>query len=410
MQNDEVHSSDKKASHFQKYFQYALSIISSYKGNEPFHLFIKKYFSFNKKHGSRDRKIITALCYNYFRVGITVSNINFEENFLLSTFLCEIKPSPMLEYYKPGWNSLITQPLNDKLKLVEKEFDIQKIFPFGDELSNEINLQKFSISFLIQPKLFIRIRPEYINSVLAKIKKIGFYFERLGENCVAFSNNEKVNTILEIDKEAVIQDYNSQQVGDFIASYLPVRQAGIVHHTSNISIWDCCSGSGGKSILAYDILKNVQLTVTDIRKNILSNLKKRFAKASIKNYHSFVADISDLSSIKKIKERPDLIIADVPCSGSGTWARTPERLFFFNKNEIEKFASLQKKIIENIVPVLKKNGYLLYITCSVFKKENEENAFFIQQNLQLNLIEMKYLKGYEMQADTLFAALFKKFK
>ena len=67
-----------------------------------------------------------------------------------------------------------------------------------------------------------------------------------------------------------------------------------------------------------------------------------------------------------------------------------------------------KKIIENIViSHLRTGGILLYITCSVFKKENEENVAYILQNFQLNLLQMEYLKGYEIQADTLFVALFK---
>jgi len=60
------------------------------------------------------------------------------------------------------------------------------------------------------------------------------------------------------------------------------------------------------------------------------------------------------------------------------------------------------------LPHLKDNAHLLYITCSVFKKENEENVDFFKSAFELKLIGMQYLKGYEMQADTLFVALLKK--
>lgn len=103
---------------------------------------------------------------------------------------------------------------------------------------------------------------------------------------------------------------------------------------------------------------------------------------------------------------PHLIIADVPCSGSGTWARTPEQLTYFSEKRIAKYASLQKKIVKNAIVKLKAGGYFLYITCSVFKMENEENVDFIHEQLHLKLVESRYLKGYEIQADTLFAALF----
>ncbi len=102
------------------------------------------------------------------------------------------------------------------------------------------------------------------------------------------------------------------------------------------------------------------------------------------------------------------MIADVPCSGSGTWGRTPEQLNFFNAKKIDEYVLLQKKIVTNIVPYIRTNGYLLYITCSVFKKENEEVVSFVQENLQMELVEMNVIKGYDKKADTMFAALLKR--
>jgi 16S rRNA (cytosine967-C5)-methyltransferase len=386
--------------HFHRYLQYAASILLSYHGQEPFHLFLKKHFSSNKKHGSKDRKLITALCYNYFRLGYGVSiEADQNEKFLLATFLCEKNSSLFLEFFKPGWNTSISLLLRDKLEIVNKEFNTEKIFPFPDELSNEINFYQFNLSFLIQPKLFIRIRPGFEQIVINKIKSAHFLFEELGENCIAFHNNEKVSDVIKIDNEAVVQDFNSQRVGDLLTSY-------IVHRTSHISIWDCCAGSGGKSILAFDLFKNIHLTVSDRRKNILENLRLRFSKAGIAKYKLVAADLE--KSAVEIQDLFDIIIADIPCTGSGTWARTPEQLRFFKKNEIEKYALLQRKIIENALDHLKSNGHLLYITCSVFKKENEENVVFFQEKYKLNLLKVEYLRGYEMQADTLFVALFKK--
>ena len=68
----------------------------------------------------------------------------------------------------------------------------------------------------------------------------------------------------------------------------------------------------------------------------------------------------------------------------------------------------KKKIISNILPALKNNGYLLYITCSVFKQENEEVVEFIEQKLGLQKIKLQLIKGYSNRADTMFATLFKK--
>jgi len=386
--------------HFQRYLQYADAILSSYKGHEPFHIFIKKYFSLNKKHGSKDRKLITALCYNFFRVGFGVSiEADPNEKFLLSTFLCETNSSSLLQFFKPEWNSSFSLPLNEKLKIAGKRFSVENAFPFINELSNEINFHQFNISFLIQPKIFIRIRPGFQSIVINKVKQSGVSFTELGENCIAFANNEKVTDVIKADKNSVVQDYNSQKTLDLVK---PLA----ADSNGELAMWDCCAGSGGKSILAFDLFKKISLTVSDRRKNILENLRMRFSAAGIKEYKLISADL-EKSSVD-MPESFDLILADVPCTGSGTWARTPERLHFFKESEIEQYALLQRKIIDNALPYLKTNGHLLYITCSVFKKENEENVAFFKEKYKMNLIKSEYLKGYEMQADTLFVALFTK--
>ena len=401
MKNGEA-SSYNNGTHVHRYLNYAKSILNEYNGAEPFHLYLKKYFSANKKHGSKDRKQITSLCYDYFRVGFGVSSeISIDEKLLLATFLVEKKPSVFLGKLGPHWNDQIDLDISSKIEMVKEKFSIEKIFPCREEVSNQINIEDFCLSFLIQPKLFIRIRPGYRNIVFDKLKSAQISFEKITQNALAFSNNQKVSDIITKDREAVIQDYNSQQTLNLLTSHMK-------DEISDISLWDCCAASGGKSILAFDLYKNIELTVSDTRKNILENLKKRFTKAGIKNYQSFVSDLSISLPQRSILEKQDVIIADVPCSGSGTWARTPEQLHFFSEKKIKEYATLQQKIVSHAIEFLKANGYLLYITCSVFKKENEENVDFIQRNLNLQLIKSQYLEGYEMEADTLFVALFKK--
>ncbi|THU32077.1 hypothetical protein FAM09_28030 [Niastella caeni] len=174
-----------------------------------------------------------------------------------------------------------------------------------------------------------------------------------------------------------------------------------------LKLWDACAASGGKSILAYDIFKHIDLTVSDVRKSILSNLEKRFAAAGIKQYNSFIGDIS--TSTSEIQHATfDIIITDVPCTGSGTWSRTPEQLYYFDPHQIERYSALQKKIVSHAIPHLKPGGFLLYCTCSVFKKENEDVVQFISEQYPLQLLEKELMTGYDKKADTLFGAVFQK--
>ena len=384
-------------SRFYSHINTAKTILALYDGTIPFAAFIKDFFSKEKKYGSRDRRTISSVCYNYFRTGNALKEKTVEERLIISMFLCTNSPNEILQNERPALNEKVSQPLAEKIEVAN--IDIEKIFPFPDELSAGIDTKDFNASFLIQPKLFIRLRPAKKEIVKQKLASAAINFEQINETCLAFANGTKLEEIIKIDEDAVIQDVNSQRTGELIAAAkLP----------EPVNIWDCCAGSGGKSIMVYDMFRRVQLTVSDVRPTIIQNLKKRFEKAHIKDYRAFIADLTNYQNLKNVagNSKFDLIICDAPCSGSGTWSRTPEQLIFFKEESIEKYASLQKSICINTIPFVKKGACFLYITCSVFTKENEQIVDFIQESTKLVLVKMELLKGYNIKADTMFAALF----
>ena len=65
---------------------------------------------------------------------------------------------------------------------------------------------------------------------------------------------------------------------------------------------------------------------------------------------------------------------------------------------------MQKGILQNASPFLQKEKPLIYITCSVFKNENEDIVQYCIDHLNFSLEKMSYFKGYTQKADTLFAA------
>ncbi|MBX2934806.1 MAG: Fmu (Sun) domain-containing protein [Ferruginibacter sp.] len=382
---------------YYSYLNTAKKIIESYKGDVPFAIFLKKYFSANKKLGAKDRKQVSALCYNYFRPGKALPQLPVDEKIIVSVFLCNRHTNEFLQFHKPEWNQKISIPLEEKLEITN--IDITKVFPFSHELSAGIDFESFSKSFFYQPGLFLRIRPGNKDEVLKKLQAAGLEFELLPGNCIALANAINIDSILKVDEEVVVQDCNSQKVLDIL------KDDKI--QTCNLQVWDCCAASGGKSILVYDILQGkINLTVSDIRESILTNLKKRFEKAGIKKYQSFIADLS-VENCRLPKTNYQLIICDAPCTGSGTWSRTPEQLFYFNPQKINEYSTLQKKIVRNAITQLQPGGMFIYITCSVFKKENEEVTNFIKSDLKMQLIKMELLKGYNNKADSMFVAVFK---
>lgn len=404
-------------SRYHSYINSTKEILSIYKGDEPLSSFLKKYFSGNKKYGSKDRKQISNLCYCFFRMGKAVMNTSTEEKILTSLFLCSDNSNEILAALKPEWNEKCKLPLDEKLLIINyspKEslgtLLIQNVFPWKEELSEGIDYENFCQSFFVQPDLFLRLRPGKEKIAMQKLQQAGIDFKMISDTCLALPNASKIDEVVELDKDAVIQDQNSQRTGEFIKpeilNLIPMAIG------TEISVWDCCAGSGGKSIMIYDINPKVELTVSDKRESILANLKKRFNNAGIRNYKSLIVDLSqnksEIKNLIPIAIRTEIIIADVPCSGSGTWSRTPEQLYFFQERKIEEYSALQKRIVSNAIAQLQPGGLFVYITCSVFKKENEEVAMYIKENFHLKLKQMEVLKGYDKKADSMFVALFEK--
>ncbi|WEK35726.1 MAG: Fmu (Sun) domain-containing protein [Candidatus Pseudobacter hemicellulosilyticus] len=404
-----------------RYFSYlsnASQLLEQYQGKVPFSIFLKQFFSRQKKFGSNDRRQIARLCYGYFRLGHSLRQLPLQERILAGVFVSAQGPEELLEQLKPEWNALTQLPVTEKLALAAGgeaapapagtgEAELANIFPWADRLSEGIDTAAFRTSFGIQPDLFLRLRPGKEAGVQRKLQLEGLSFEVLGPQCLALPNSSRADKVLDIDQEAVIQDHSSQRVGELlllVKDQLPEKPA----------VWDCCSGSGGKSIMAWDLLgPSIRLTVSDKRESIIHNLQERFRLAGMLQYKALVTDLTQLPPDKAAvpggdggKQLFPLIIADVPCTGSGTWGRTPDQLFFFAPEGIRSYSERQKKIVQAALRQLAPGGYFLYITCSVFREENEDMIAFIQANSTLQLVKKELFTGYQRKADTLFAALF----
>ena len=386
-------------SRYYSYLNTAENILQQYRGAEPFAAFIKKFFAGEKKYGSGDRKMISHLCYCYFRTAALFQEYPLQEKMVRGLFLCTNQPSPIISLIHPEWVEMIPKTAAEKLEFLSVKKSLSSIFPFISECSPDIDAGSFAASHLSQPDLFIRIRPGFEKLVREKLEKAGITYRHINESAIAVANGAKLEDCLQPDREAVIQDLSSQRVGDLMRTIKlsPDRP---------LRIWDCCAASGGKSIMAVDMLNSPLLTVSDIRESILANLAKRFRAAGIAKYHSFLADLTKEENLPD--EEFDLVIADVPCSGSGTWGRTPEQLLYFTPAEIPGYVGRQQKIVVNAANKLANGGYLLYITCSVFKKENEEMAAFIQRETGMELITSQFFRGYTEKADSMYAAMFRR--
>lgn len=388
--------------HYQYYIQTAANLLHQYNGSMPLQHYLKQYFAANKKHGSRDRKTITHFCYAYYRLGNSLQHIAVEEKIFIALFLVNDAAGDWLTQLPEPLCNNWEVDLNKRIELLHKKygFNYHDIFSFKDELSCLTEVDVFIKSHLVQPYTFIRIRNGKNNKVINTLLNHNIFIQFQEGNTLGFDSGLPLQNIIDINKDAVIQDASSQKIINILDNIALPQPA---------KVWDCCAASGGKSILLKDYWGNIQLTVSDIRASILHNLQKRLAAAAVNCTQVLVANVAEENLTKKLYQQPfHVIVCDVPCTGSGTWSRTPENLVYFDAATINAFTEKQKKIVTNAYKYLQNKGYLLYITCSVFKKENEQMVLYMQHELGLNCIEQQIIEGYHQRADTMFVALLQK--
>lgn len=371
-------------------------ILQGYRYDEPFSRYLTRFFKQNKQMGSSDRRMTSRFCYNYFRLGNALPNYSLVDRLVVAEFLCT-RDSAVVQVFKPEWVDYIDSTIPFKIKILEKsiDFNIQAIFPCVSKISTAINQFEFLQQQFVQPDLFIRIRQGDERFVLSVLEAEGIYFEQLSGRCLRLTNGTNLQRLVKLDGKYEVQDLSSQQTLDGITI------------KSGEKWWDTCAASGGKSLLLLDKYPKTDLLVSDVRLSILRNLDERFEKAGVTNkYRKKILDLSKPVDHLMQGEQFDGLLIDAPCSGSGTWGRTPEMMLQFDEQKLAMYADLQKSIVRNALPYLKKGGQLIYITCSVYKDENEEAVQYLLDNFDLELVEARLIEGYVHKADSMFAAHF----
>jgi len=375
-----------------------LRVLETFPGDKPLAKFLPDFFKRNKQMGSNDRRSASRLLYNYFRLGKAVSEKSIEQRLFLAEFLCNSVDNPFLHHFRPDLNDKIYWTLDEKINYasLHEGLAIKELFPFTKHLSDGIDEEAFLRSFFVQPDLFIRIHPQAVSWVLKTLEENIIDFKLIAEHTVALPNGTNLNALFPDNNFPVkpyeVQDLSSQQTVGF---FKPNRY----EHW-----WDACAASGGKSLLLFSEQPDIKLLVSDIRESVLDNLDERFIASGLRTYQKKLIDLTKNADPEIHHYEFDGIILDAPCTGSGTWGRTPEMISQFEEYKIKGFQNLQMTIAANIIKYLKPGKPLIYITCSVFKEENEEIVAWLQKTHGMQLEGSELIKGYKNKADTMFVA------
>ena len=134
-------------------------------------------------------------------------------------------------------------------------------------------------------------------------------------------------------------------------------------------VWDCCAAPGGKTLVLALRAARAEVLATDVSAKRLAQMQGRLRRFAYAN--GVKTAVMDASKLPESAGEFDLILCDVPCSGTGTLGRNPEIRLRLVPEELARQAARQKEVLAAALKRLAPGGRLVYSTCSLEPEENE---------------------------------------
>lgn len=173
-------------------------------------------------------------------------------------------------------------------------------------------------------------------------------------------------------------------------------------------VLDVCGAPGGKSIHIAQMLRGTGQVITrDLTSSKVAKIEENIARCRVENMRAECADarVPDES----LREKADIVIADLPCSGLGVIGRKKDIKYKMTPEKEQELVALQREILSVVPAYVKSGGTLVYSTCTIHKAENEENVQWLLENhRELHLESMQQIFPDETGNDGFFIAKLRK--
>ena len=218
------------------------------------------------------------------------------------------------------------------------------------------------------------------DEVLARLRGEGLFFAKAPYSPIGIRSEERVNLnncMAYQNGEIDVQDEASQ-----LASILCDARPGL-------EIMDYCAGAGGKTLTMLYLMHNQgKIAVHDINWGRLEAIKNRAVRLGAKEFE-IVKDLGD--------KKYDLFILDAPCSGSGTWRRSPDAKFRLVPEKIKEIVNIQRQVLDKAYEHTKQGGRIVYMTCSILEDENQRNAKWFEAKYQdVKRVDLRQLWAHKL--------------
>ena len=195
-----------------------------------------------------------------------------------------------------------------------------------------------------------------------------------------------------------VQDISSMMVAEWAA---PKQGDYII---------DVCAAPGGKSThIAEKLAGTGMVEARDLTEYKISLIEENIVRHSCTNMKAVQMDamVYDEAS----KEKADIVIADLPCSGLGVLRKKTDIKYKMTPEKMASLVELQREMLHTVCNYVKKEGILVYSTCTIHRGENEDNVkWFLENHKEFELLSQQQMFPQEEFGDGFFLAKLKKVK
>jgi 16S rRNA (cytosine967-C5)-methyltransferase len=357
---------------------------------------LERLFKQNKQWGSRDRKFVAEAVYDIVRYYRLLSHLAESKNnfwFITAVYLV-LKEIELPDW--PEFKHVNKQLIQNKFNEAKSNFALFQSYPDNinelciKEVGNEI-WEREAAAMNEIAEVVIRV-----NTLKTNSKKLQ---EELAKDDIESYTIQHVPNALGLKKRSNIFSNRNFKDGLFELQDSGSQEIGLYTGAEpKQTVIDACAGAGGKSLQLAALMQNKgRIFSMDVTQWKLDELNKRAKRAGVHNLETRLIEGS--KTISALKDKADLLLLDVPCSGLGVLKRNPDTKWKFSKETFDKTNALQQQILSDYAVMVKSGGTLVYSTCSILPSENREQVnTFLQNNNIFEFVDDRTIypsEGYD---------------
>ena len=283
------------------------------------------------------------------------------------------------------------------------ELEVDQFIDNLDDPIEKLALKTWEPYFLV--KRFCEVYNEKAEVILKYFKTnspIYLRINHLKDKTVAFEELNRKNVVLEQDKymtdvyKVITSDIPIARLDGFKNGYFYIQSRSscfityFLNPQQNDKILDSCSAPGSKTTHISSLTNDTSnITALEIDPKRILMLKDTLTRSNVQSVSIVEGDARNPPLEKS--SLFDKILLDAPCSGSGILSTKAHAKWRIKNSLIKKYAQLQFEILDSVANFLKKDGFLLYSTCSLLPEENEEVVSkFLGSNRNFKPVELNF--------------------